>query len=681
MYPDNDREQAPQDILTRYETLQRVSRCLAEQDDIKAVLQTIADIGASVVEANLVTIHSLDLEQQKVKLIVRGGRSASEIGSAEDYRNESFDQAYNDSAVWTLKSRSFDQDKNRDQPIMPGEQNGAFRGKTISAPIIFCERIFGVIKAYNPARQALFTKYDESFLISLSNLAALAVENERVKRTERQQRRQAETLREVARILNYSLDQQQVLELILDQLARVVDYDRASIMLISDQQARMIVQRNLRAIEEKKLPQQFLDYPYMQEILERRRPIIIDDIQLDSQWQVIQPGNTFRSWLGVPLIGRDQVIGFLNLEKEQPGYYSPQDAVLSVTFASQAAIAIENARLYQSAREAAERRATLHQVSQAIVTASLQAEEIYSAVHHAAERLMQVEAFTIVRYADVNRLYTLGYRVDRGGRVHKQAASGKCDLSSLVISTGKSHYLANTSESRIQSDFIQIADPELVSSILAVPMRLRGKVVGMLVVQSFHTDAYTKEDMYLLEMLSSYTAIALDNAILFQGIQKLAITDPLTGVHNRRHLFELGRREFQRAKRYQRPLSAVMVDIDRFKSINDQFGHAMGDKVLLKLSGLLKNGVREFDIVGRYGGEEFVILLPETSLSATFEVAERLRILISKAFENTELPIVSVSMGVASSKPETPDLDALVHIADIAMYAAKKTGGNRVALM
>jgi len=270
------------------------------------------------------------------------------------------------------------------------------------------------------------------------------------------------------------------------------------------------------------------------------------------------------------------------------------------------------------------------------------------------------------------------YLVDRSGHATGSAASGVCDLSNQVISTGQSIYLPNTSESGLKSDIISLNDKEQVSSVLAAPMRLRGKVVGMLAVQSFQLEAYSTEDKYLLEMLASYAAIALDNATLFQSIQQLAITDPLTGVHNRRHLFELGQREFQRAKRFKRPLSVLMVDIDRFKNVNDQYGHSTGDTVLLRLSGLLKTGVREFDIVGRYGGEEFVIILPETSASATFEVAERLRILISKAFENTDLPIITVSIGTASSQLETPDLDALIHFADIAMYAAKKSGGNRV---
>jgi GAF domain-containing protein len=210
----------------------------------------------------------------------------------------------------------------------------------------------------------------------------------------------------------------------------------------------------------------------------------------------------------------------------------------------------------------------------------LQPEEIYSAIHNAATRLMPVEAFVIVRHEGDSRLVKPVYLIDRSGHVPDRAGSVECGLSNLVISTGQSTYIPNTSASTLQSDIISLNDPGQVSSVLAVSMRLRGKVVGMLAVQTFQPEAYTTEDVSLLEMLASYAAIALDNATLFQSIQQLAITDPLTGVHNRRHLYDLGQHEFQRAKRFKRPLSALMVDIDRFKNVNDQYGHATGDAVL-----------------------------------------------------------------------------------------------------
>jgi diguanylate cyclase (GGDEF)-like protein len=833
---DDEADQALQDTLARYKALLRVARNLAELENLKPLLQTIADVAANMLGANLVTIHSFDLVRRKVELIVRSGPSASD---------PLLDEAIPDSSpAWALESWRPQARSVSEQHPWPGSHGEPIPWTTITAPIIYAERILGILKASNPADHSPFTQADETLLTALSNLAALAIESDRLRRTERQQRRQAETLREVARILNYSLDQQHVLELILDQLARVVEYDSASIMLVADQQVRMVAHRKLRYTEQMNIPDHIQAYPHILEVLERRRPVIIEDTHQDSRWQSLPQASYIRCWLGVPLIGRDQVIGLLNLDNEQPGYYSQPDAALAATFASQAAIAIENARLYtaermrvdqlnalratvadisaelelprllqailqravkllnatggdlglldenrgeililashnmgkdytgtrmqigegamgqavqnrrpvlvedyarwenaspqyregrwhavlavpfligkriagalgvvdedplrrftasdqhlislfaqhaaiavenarlyQAAREAADRRATLHQVSQAIVAASLEPEEIYAAIHQAAARLMPAEAFVIVRYEEESQLCHAVYLVDRSGRVPTQTASANSGLSAQVISAGRSLYIPDTLSSELTKEVTHFGDPALVRSVLAVPMRLRGKVVGMLSTQSYRPNAYSTEDPILLEMLAAYAAIALDNASLFQSIQQLAITDSLTGIFNRRHLFELGQREFQRAKRFKRPLSVLMIDIDRFKSVNDRFSHSIGDAVLKQLADLLKNSLREFDIVGRYGGEEFVIVLPETGLTAAVEIAERLRLQINTTFKTSSLPPITVSIGAASIQADTPDLETLIHYADNAMYQAKNSGGDQV---
>jgi diguanylate cyclase (GGDEF)-like protein len=214
-------------------------------------------------------------------------------------------------------------------------------------------------------------------------------------------------------------------------------------------------------------------------------------------------------------------------------------------------------------------------------------------------------------------------------------------------------------------------------------MRLRGEVIGMISAQSYSPGAYTSEDQYLLEMLAVYAAIAIDNARLFTHIQLLATTDPLTEISNRRHLFDLGRQEFIRARRFKHDLSVIMMDIDNFKLVNDRFGHAAGDRVLSQLAKLIRSEVREVDIVGRYGGEEFTLILPETTLGVASDVAERLRQTINHTFYSAEqtTPQITVSIGVAALDADTPDFEALVNQSDIALYKAKESGRNRVEII
>jgi diguanylate cyclase (GGDEF)-like protein len=183
-------------------------------------------------------------------------------------------------------------------------------------------------------------------------------------------------------------------------------------------------------------------------------------------------------------------------------------------------------------------------------------------------------------------------------------------------------------------------------------------------------------------MLASYAAIALENYRLFGEVQRLAITDALTGLYNRRHLDELGLREFIRARRFERPLAALMIDIDHFKRVNDSFGHAAGDQVLASLAQRLQAIVREVDILGRYGGEEFVALLPETNRESAIGVAERMRSEVERMLPvigETEITI-TVSIGIAMLTPGVADLRSLVADADAALYIAKRAGRNQVAV-
>ncbi len=171
---------------------------------------------------------------------------------------------------------------------------------------------------------------------------------------------------------------------------------------------------------------------------------------------------------------------------------------------------------------------------------------------------------------------------------------------------------------------------------------------------------------------------ALQNAL--EQVQRLAITDSLTGLYNRGHFFELAEHELQSARRYQHPLSAMMLDIDRFKLVNDTYGHAGGDQVLQAIAECCRQVMRKVDVLGRLGGEEFAIIMPETDLAAACQVAERLRQSIAeKTFDTEAGPVrVTVSIGVSTLDDRYSKPEALVAGADQALYVAKRNGRNRV---
>lgn len=169
---------------------------------------------------------------------------------------------------------------------------------------------------------------------------------------------------------------------------------------------------------------------------------------------------------------------------------------------------------------------------------------------------------------------------------------------------------------------------------------------------------------------------------LYAEVQRLSITDILTGLYNRRGYFELGEKEIARSRRYGEPLSAIMFDLDHFKKFNDTYGHATGDIVLKGVAERCTAQLRNIDIFGRYGGEEFSVLLPGTNLAGAGVVAERMRDTVnSSVLESDQGALtVSISLGVAELKPNTVGMEALLNDADKALYRAKELGRNRVCL-
>lgn len=169
-----------------------------------------------------------------------------------------------------------------------------------------------------------------------------------------------------------------------------------------------------------------------------------------------------------------------------------------------------------------------------------------------------------------------------------------------------------------------------------------------------------------------------------EELERLAITDPLTGLYNRRQFFNLSYGEFLKARRYNRPLSVILLDADYFKVVNDSHGHSTGDQVLIHLAQTIQANLRVTDILARHGGEEFIILLPETDLPNTLAAAERVRAAVEEEpFHSAGRDIhITISLGVADLKTCGPDctFDQMVNYADKALYQAKEAGRNRIVV-
>jgi diguanylate cyclase (GGDEF)-like protein len=712
-------------------------------------------------------------------------------------------------------------------------------------PIIYQLKLIGILILWTFQENLVLLENHAQSLTQIATVLGIFLENQNKSKIQTELENQIDTFQEIARILSSVLDPQQLLELILDQIKIVVPYNSASIMLIDNDKISIAAHRGIKIPEQLNLPENLNNFSHLERIIETREPCIIHDTLKHKSWLKKSTKYDIRSWMGVPLIGKDKIIGILNLDHNKPNFYTSDDASLAITFANQAtisienanlhrtdqklldqmralrqtitdisseldlpkllrsileraiyllsgtggdlslydaqrkeseivvsinigkdyvgtrlkngegaigtvvethepliisnyhewekaspqykdvpwysviaapflfydkvigaisvinsapdqeftksdkeilsffgqhaAIAVENARLFEKEKRAAERSAVLHKVSQQIVAARLDSEEIYHAIHQAVRSLMPADAFVINILEESGTILNPVYLFDQGKQFHMPPYPSDAGLTGRVIKKKESSYISDLKNDPRASNYFHYGRPQHVRSILVVPMWRRGEVIGALSTQSYQPHAYQSDDQYLLEMLASYAAIALDNTQMFVHIQELAITDSLTGLYNRRHLFELGQREFLRAQRLNRPLSIIMIDIDHFKIVNDTYGHLKGDEMLRDLAQLIKMDVREIDIVGRFGGEEFTIILPETNAAASKEIAERIRNRVQDSLydQDNEILSIRISLGIAELESSTHSFDAILEHADRALYDAKYAGKNQ----
>ena len=217
---------------------------------------------------------------------------------------------------------------------------------------------------------------------------------------------------------------------------------------------------------------------------------------------------------------------------------------------------------------------------------------------------------------------------------------------------------------------------------VSIPLMIEKKIVGLLNINDVGQDSFDVGDLDFVLNLSEFIAMSISNAVLYEQTNKLAVTDGLTGISNRQSVEKSLQIEFERSKRYNSPLSLILLDVDHFKGVNDTYGHQKGDEILIAFASLLKKACRANDIAARYGGEEFVMVLPQSNAQGAFKIAERVREEMMKiSFTGNESNFaVTVSCGVSEFNKDYESIKKLITVADQALYEAKNGGRNKTIL-
>jgi PAS domain S-box-containing protein len=389
----------------------------------------------------------------------------------------------------------------------------------LCVPIHVHESIIGVLNVESRNEKA-FDEKDQRLLYTIAGGLGTAVERIRLFKAQVTQLQREAALLKLMRAAASSLDLNQVLQIILDQLVALIPSDAGSIQLLDKDHLSIVAAIGLEGEQFSKMGWIPLDdFPINRQVILEKRPVCIEDVLLDKRFiRLIEPSNT-RSFLAVPLIVKDKSIGLITLDSHRTARFTEQDEELAFAIANHAGIALENARLYQDALQAAERRAVLHQLSQEIVRISQDLEKIYSAIHAAAGRLMPCDVFLLALRDEARNENHIAYIVEAEERLESRRIPAKTGFAGAVISEGKSIILQNEVEIE-QRKYIRFGSPRHVQSVVAVPLQIGDRTIGMISAQCYAPEAYHHEEQALLEMLATHAATAIENGRLFESEQK-----------------------------------------------------------------------------------------------------------------------------------------------------------------
>jgi diguanylate cyclase (GGDEF)-like protein len=405
-------------------------------------------------------------------------------------------------------------------------------------------------------------------------------------------------------------------------------------------------------------------------IIRERETCFIEDVGAYPDWRT--PASGFVSYVGFPIIIDRRVVSIINVQtsrrKLKPGDVDALRPLIHL-------ISLIIAR-YLKEQQSANREnflALLHEMTLDGVRATNAVEFMNTVVKRIARRL-GYQYIALFLYDDETESLILraqkGYATDYDG-----IALSVHDRVGVVVRAFRLRHTINVSDVRTCSFYLRSVPGG--RSDLALPLMAGGKVIGVLNLESKKAGAFSREDIRNLTPLAAGVGLMLASMQIKQLLREQALLDGLTGAHNRHAMEGIVAEELERARRHGHDVSFVMLDIDEFKSINDRLGHAEGDRVLETLVTVLRTSLRTIDKVIRYGGDEFLLVLPETSQRETELLLERLRTCI-EAQVLTAMGAVHCSAGIATVRGD-PEGGDLVQLADKRMYQAKARHRARLA--
>lgn len=535
------------------------------------------------------------------------------------------------------------------------------------------ERNFGVlVLGTDDSRK--FTSAELRLLLALGHQMGMAVENSYLIQQTARRSEELHALNEIGRILSSTLDADAIITKIHEEMSRLLDIDNLYIAYLDGESNQLTFELEVRDGERFPKRSRPAGNHLSEYVIRSRQPLLIPTDFTESVKRLgVEPIQQRGSFCGVPLTRGEKAFGLLAAHANREHAFDEGHLELMRVLASEAVIALENARLFKGEQAKARQLALLNNISRNAI-ATFNVEEMLARIiaelgrglnyDHVGIGVLNYESKEIVIQAEAGaRKHAIGRKIELGeGLIGRVARSGE------------------TAFVRDYAVDASAGSPVLEGSVsaAALPIFYAEQLYGVLYVESAELRGFTEDDLQLLGTLADLISSAVHNAISYQRAQEQAMTDGLTGIRTHRFFMETLNAEWKRSTRAGRPFSIVLIDLDRFKFVNDFYGHLEGDLVLQRVARILEQTCRRSDVVARYGGDEFVVLMPETNIEQARQLAAKLRQIVASDDLLREKNIGG-SFGVASFPVHGSTPQELIQLADSSMYLSKRQGGNAVS--
>ena len=534
------------------------------------------------------------------------------------------------------------------------------------------EQNFGVLLFPHAERKA-FGSSGPRLMVGLALQLSLTLENYVVTHEAHRRTQEYRLLTQIGQGISSHLDQDEILRTIQIELGKIFDTSNLYIAFLEGEEVHFeleVVEGKILAKRSRKHENAFTEY-----VIHTGEPLLIQselEKRRSEMGVTYVPEQPAKCLIAAPILLNGKPAGVIvALSHQREFAFDQRDLDVLRTAAGQVSVAVENARLFAEEQRRSRQLAFLNNISRAAISSEDPmrmlgqiAAEIQKNFNfdHIGVGLLDYGTKEIEIKAEAGAAArVLGKRIALGaGIIGRVARSGE---RALVPSAGEHKMGGILPDAR---------------AILCIPISYGESLLGVLNMESRSDYAFLPQDVLILNTLADLLATALHNAFVFQKLQQQSITDGLTGVKTRRFFWEALSVEWKRASRSGRPFSVVLIDLDKFKEVNDSMGHLEGDLVLARVGRLLEQKSRQSNVVARYGGDEFIILMPDTGPEQAQVLAERLRQWMAGDSMLNERSVTG-SFGVASFPMHGFAIEDVIRVADAGMYVSKRSGGNLVS--